>query len=46
MALEQPSYNTVTYGLDSYKGTKIWNDLTNDIKSAVTLDDFRRLFNT
>ncbi len=45
MAIEQPGYNIVTYGLHSfsYKGIKIWNDLTNDIKSAITLNEFKRL---
>ncbi len=31
---KQPKCNTVTYGLNSfwYRGTKIWNDLTNKIR--------------
>ena len=46
--LIQPKCNTVTYGLNSYsyKGPKIWNGLPNDIKSAITLDEFKDLIKT
>ncbi len=39
VSLKQPTCNTVTYGLNSfrYKGEKIWNDLPNKIKNSITL---------
>ncbi len=39
IALEQPGFNTIIYGLNSYsyKVTNIWNHLPNDIKSAIAL---------
>ncbi len=43
--LQQPGYNTVTYGLNlfSYKETKGWNDVPNDVTYAITLDEFNML---
>ncbi len=43
VSLKQPKCNTVTYGLNSfrYKGAKIWNDLSNNIKNYITLAEFK-----
>ena len=43
--LIQPTYNTVTYGLNSfrYKAPKIWNNLPNEIKNAVSIKEFKKL---
>ncbi len=50
MALEQPGYhdNTLTYRLNSfsYSRTHIWTDLPNDIKYAITLDEFKKIIKT
>ncbi len=44
-ALEQPGSNTITYRLNSfsYNGTILWNDLINDVKSTITVDEFNIL---
>ena len=43
ISLNQPVVNTVTYGLMSlrYHGPKIWNSLSNEIKSAKSLREFK-----
>ncbi len=43
--LKQPEYNGITYGLNSfrYKAPKVWNSLPNNIKEAVSLDQFKKL---
>ena len=43
--LNQPKCNSVSYGLNSfrYKGPKIWNQLPNHLKEAVSLDVFKSL---
>ena len=48
MRLEQPAYNTVTYGKNSvrYQGAKLWNSLPPNIKEQTTQSQFKRLINT
>ncbi len=43
--LTQPKYNTVSYGLNSfrYKEPIIWNSLPNYIKEAIPLSEFKYL---
>ena len=43
--LEQTKYNTVEYEFKSFKyqGAKLWNGLNNELKSAVSLKDFKML---
>ena len=43
--LDQPKYKTVKYGQQNikYQGAKLWNRLPNNIKEAVTLNDFKEL---
>ena len=44
-SLQQPRFNSVTYGRDSfsYQGAKEWNVLDNFIKDAASLNDFKIL---
>ncbi len=44
-SLQQPRFNSVTYGRDSfsYQGAKEWNILDNFIKDAASLNDFKML---
>ena len=46
--LHIPRVNSTTYGLhsSSYLGAKIWNELPQNIKSAVNLSSFRKLVKT
>ena len=46
--LHIPRVNSTTYGLNSsaYQGAKIWNGLSQDLKSAISLDSFKRLLRT
>jgi hypothetical protein len=48
ISLKQPICNTVSNGLNSfrYKGAKLWNDLPNDIKNVITLEEFKILIKT
>ena len=41
----QPVVNTVNHGINSfrYHGAKIWNNLPTDIKSAITINDFKSM---
>ena len=43
--LNQPNFKRITFGKNSlrYLGVKIWNGLPNNIKNAVTLNEFKRL---
>jgi hypothetical protein len=43
--LEQPKYNTVKYGKMSFKyqGAKVWNMLSNDLKQAIDITEFKRI---
>ena len=42
--LHIPRVNSTTYGLNSsaYQGANIWNGLSQDLKSAIRLDSFKR----
>ena len=46
--LDIPRVNSTTYGLNSlaYQGAKIWNGLTQDLQSAISLNSFKRLLGT
>ena len=46
--LHMPRVNSTTYGLNSlaYQGAKIWNGLTQDLQSAISLNSFKRLLGT
>ena len=41
----QPKCHSVTYGLRSfsYKGSKVWNDLPEQCKNAVSLTEFKMM---
>ncbi len=43
--IKQPEFNGITYGLNSfrYNAQKVWNSLPNNIKEAVSLDQFKKL---
>ncbi len=43
--LDQTKYNTFEYGFKSFKyqGAKPWNGINNELKSALSLKDFRML---
>ena len=46
--LIQPKFNGITYGLNSisYKGPKIWNGLPDEIRCAISLNEFKVLIKT
>ena len=46
--LEQPSFNTVKYGCNSfmYQGAKEWNLLSSVFKEAVSVEDFKVMIRT
>ncbi len=46
--LKQPKFNNITYGLNSisYKGAKLWNDLPDDLRNAISLYEFKKLIKT
>ena len=46
--LHMPRVNSTTYGLNSlaYQGANIWNGLTQDLQSAISLNSFKRLLGT
>ena len=46
--LHIPRVNSTTYGLNSsaYQGAKIWNGLSQDLQSAISLDFFKRPLST
>ncbi len=43
--LDQTKYNTVEYEFKSFKyqGVKLWNGFNNELKTALSLKDFRML---
>ena len=42
--LVQPSFSTIRYGFNSvrYLGSKIWNNLPNDVKNSNSLSVFKK----
>jgi hypothetical protein len=44
----QPKFNSITYGMNSfrYKGAKIWNNLPNNLKNCLNLDELKKLIKT
>ena len=42
--VNQPKCNTVSYGTNSfmYKGAKIWNNLPNELKNCISLEQFKK----
>ena len=46
--LTQPKYNTKTHGYRSFKylGAKLWNELPTQVKSAVSINEFKTLIKT
>ena len=41
----KPKCNTVSYGTNSfmYKGAKIWNNLPNELKNCISLEQFKKM---